>query len=352
MYEEIVFDRVEAALDLTKTLAQLEIGNGDILVLSRLLTVAETRTLAFPDAISYLRTLDNRFSVTFRDLREPKRDLFVASMDRTDSYDAIAQFVAPYLDSEPVPWENVRFTGHNSFHDMPKNVPARRLSVQQYMTPGHQNTLEDICKNVAEGLSKIVYCEVCDFPVVDLESKDLVSLHMMTGDLPEGELSLPLKLLAPRGCTVQMFKDLLKAHLHAIGQPVPTRELRLMHAEEGRMSKADLKAHTAILPARGTLDGIRGGYVDYTLLAEEMTEYEQRERQLEREDPKPGRRTMMYVSHYFLFTSQEVVTTYGFPFQIVIHEGETLGALKPRLYEYVKNKFTPEEFAKFQSSCS
>merc|ERR1711908_67171 len=54
------------------------------------------------------------------------------------------------------------------------------------------------------------------------------------------------------------------------------------------------------------------------------------------------------VSHYYLFTTQELVTTYGLPFIVILHRGETLGQFKARIYERLQNKYSPEEFAKFK----
>ena len=345
VHEEIVWEQVEIATAWGKKLSDMEIGNGDILVLSRQQAGEEgdavaqpaPSLVAYPTAKEYLFSLGNRLEVTFRWLNAPKSDVVVLALSKADLHDTVAQVVAEAVSTEdnPVHWSHLRFTGHNTFQDMPRHVPHRRIAYAHYQ-PSKQTTLVDMCRAYQE-LARQQYMEVLEFPLSEMEAKDLVTIHMMSGDLPAGELYLEVKLLVQKGANITVLSEDLKAKLLELGQPVITRQLRFFTSQSGMVHKAALNFHTMLHSVS-----------EYIIQAEEMSEYEVSERELDRLPANKHQRSMLNVCHFNLFSSQNLVHTYGQPFQIVLHKGETLGELKARLHNAVKNKFTEEQFAKFK----
>ncbi|XP_026415216.1 ubiquitin carboxyl-terminal hydrolase 12-like isoform X1 [Papaver somniferum] len=313
LYEEIKFEPTVMCehIDKKLTFRASQLEDGDIICFQKP-TSADSMTLCrYPDVPSFLEYVHNRQVVHFRSLEKPKEDDFCLELSKVLTYDDVTERVARHLGlDDPT---KIRLTPHNCYSQQPKPQAIKYQGVDHLSEMlVHYNQTSDI-----------LYYEVLDIPLPELQGlKTLkVAFHHATK-----EDTVVHSIRLPKQSTVGDVINDLKTKVELSH---PDAELRLLEVFYHKIYK--------IFPLSEKIENINDQY--WTLRAEEIPE---EEKNLGPQD------RLIHVYHFTKDASQTQmqVQNFGEPFFLIIHEGETLGAVKLRIQK--KLQIPDEEFAKWK----
>ncbi|KAI3924454.1 hypothetical protein MKW98_032655, partial [Papaver atlanticum] len=313
LYEEIKFEPTVMCehIDKKLTFRASQLEDGDIICFQKP-TSADSMTLCrYPDVPSFLEYVHNRQVVHFRSLEKPKEDDFCLELSKVLTYDDVTERVARHLGlDDPT---KIRLTPHNCYSQQPKPQAIKYQGVDHLSEMlVHYNQTSDI-----------LYYEVLDIPLPELQGlKTLkVAFHHATK-----EDTIVHSIRLPKQSTVGDVINDLKTKVELSH---PDAELRLLEVFYHKIYK--------IFPLSEKIENINDQY--WTLRAEEIPE---EEKNLGPQD------RLIHVYHFTKDASQTQmqVQNFGEPFFLIIHEGETLGAVKLRIQK--KLQIPDEEFAKWK----
>nr|GMD86161.1 ubiquitin carboxyl-terminal hydrolase 12-like [Ipomoea batatas] len=246
--------------------------------------------------------------VRFRSLEKPSEDEFTLEFLKEVNYDKVIQSVARYLGlDDPL---KIRLTSHNYFTQCPMLHPIKYRGVRHLL---------DMLIHHSQ-VSDILYYEVLDIQLPKLE--DLKTLKVAFCPAKIGVTIYTITLT--NQSTVLDVLDDLKSKVELSH---PDAELRLLEIFCHKIRKI-FPPHERI----GTIDHHR------TLRAEEIPE---EEKNLGPHDH------LIHVCHFMHTTQNEaLVTNFGEPFILVLHESEILAEIKARIQK--KLQVLDDEFLKWK----
>ncbi|RZC77834.1 hypothetical protein C5167_002235 [Papaver somniferum] len=307
LYEEIKFEPTVMCehIDKKLTFRASLLENGDIICFQKPASVDSITLCRYPDVPSFLEYVHNRQFVHFLSLEKPKEDDFCLELSKVLTYDDVTERVARHLGLEDP--TKIRLTPHNCCSQQPKPQAIKYQGVDQLSEMlVHYNQTSDI-----------LYYEVLDIPLPELQgSKTLkVAFHHATK-----EDTVVHSIRLPKQSTVGDVINDLKTKVELSH---PDAELRLLEVFYHKIYK--------IFPLSEMIENINDQY--WTLRAEEIPE----------EEMNLGPRDRLIHVYHYHFTKDasqsQMVQNFGEPFLFIIHERETLGAVKLRIQKKLQWKF-------------
>ncbi|KAI3863559.1 hypothetical protein MKW92_011884 [Papaver armeniacum] len=250
--------------------------------------------------------------VDIRSLEKPKEDGFTLELSMVSTYDDVTERVAHHLGlDDPT---KIRLTPHdyNYLQPMPQAIRYRGV-----------NHLSEMFTRCYRRTSNILYYEVLDIPLPELQclkSLKVVFCHATKDDKVVYSIRLPNQ---------STVGDLLNDLKTKVELSHPDAELRLLEVFMHRICKIFLLSEKI-----EKIDDQDRGHL--MLRAEEILEEEKNFGPQDR---------LLPVSHFWKEANSRR-TYFGQPFFLVIHEGETLDAVKLRIQK--KLQVPDEELAKWR----
>eukprot|EP01139_Manchomonas_bermudensis_P014887 Amastigsp_a509118_60.p2 type:complete len:538 gc:universal Amastigsp_a509118_60:1664-51(-) len=283
------------------------IGTGDIVVFQ---AAAIPEGVEYPTVESYLRWLESRLRVTFKDLKKPEEDGVTIDLVSGLDYDAVTAALGEKLGA---PGPNIRLTQMDVYTRKPRYYPLSRV----YPTYPATNRLYKIDEMLAtystyaQKMSDVLFYEVLDVSLADLESKTKVEFEYYSAS---GKSISKHSMLVDKNGTVADLMTTFKATLEGDEKP----NLRLIEisnhklskilgpAEPIRMITTYYSYRVEVIPADDivAVTPPEGGWPVGTT---------------------PPRAT--FINHY----ARNVYHTFGDPFVVFLRDGETLASLKTRI---------------------
>ncbi|KAI3938563.1 hypothetical protein MKW98_016068 [Papaver atlanticum] len=313
LYEEIRFDPTVMCELINKKLTFRGnlLEDGDIICFQKPASADSMTPYNYPDVPSFLNYVLNRQVVHFRSLEKPMEDDFCLELSKVSTYDDVTERVARHLGlDDPT---KIRLTAHHCFSQKPKPQAIKYQGIDHLseMLIHHNRT------------SDILYYEVLDIPLPELQ--DLKTLNVAFSHSTKID-TVVHSIRLPNQSTVGDLINVLKTKVELSH---PDAELRLLKIFCHKIYK--------IISLSEKIGNISDAY--WTLRAEEIPE--------EEKNMGPQDRLI----HVYHFTKGEPrtrapVENFGEPFLLVIHDGETLDAVK--LHIQKKLQVPDEEFAKWK----
>jgi len=284
----------------------LQLNNGDIIIVQPAVTGKMEAELMFPDAQAYMSYRYNQQFVTFRELSAPKIDVQTVEMMKAASYDQVAEALAKAIGLRNP--QLLRFTSHNLYTNGPRTMSFKFRGADTLM-------------QMLDNQTDILYYEVLDIPLPQLEQlKTLkVSFHA-----PNTKLVEEFQLRLPKNATVGDVLNELKSKL---GDKVKGRKIRLLELFYSQIYK--------VFDEDKDIADINDQY--WTLRAEEVPDED-----IDR--PNASLLRVYNVSKDVSNPSQ--YHAYDEPFLLSVSQTETLGQVKQRIKE--KLEVSDEDFAKWK----
>ncbi|KNC51539.1 nc protein [Thecamonas trahens ATCC 50062] len=216
VYEEIktadpiMIDEVNLSHDLNAA----ELGNGDILCFQKAPGGEETGgDVAHPTVPDYFTYIVNRLLIKFVPLEKAAakdKSAVTTTLDLTqeDSYSMVVEALGAATGYSA---DHIRLTGFNAYTKGPKRQPLRRTPVS-----GTELTLFRMLYTHYKPLADTLYYEVLDRPLVEIETKRKLSLHLhsLTGER-ESTLDLYVEHAATVADVLNELRDTLAARADA-----------------------------------------------------------------------------------------------------------------------------------------
>uniref|UniRef100_A0A0V0IYF8 ubiquitinyl hydrolase 1 n=1 Tax=Solanum chacoense TaxID=4108 RepID=A0A0V0IYF8_SOLCH len=313
LFEEIKFEPnvMCEPIDCNLTFCSSQLEDGDIICFQKPVQSQTSEQYRFPDVPSFLEYVHNRQVVHFRSLDKPKEEDFSLELSKLNNYDEVVESLARHLRLDDP--SKIRLTSHNCYSQQPKPQPIKYRGVDRLTEMlVHYNQTSDI-----------LYYEVLDIPLPELQC--LKTLKVAFYNAAKYEVTIHTIRL-PKQSTVYDVLNHLKTKVELSR---PDAELRLLEVFYHKIYK--------IFPPTERIENINDQY--WTLRAEEIPEEEKNLGPLDR---------LIHVYHFTKDTTQnqaQHVQNFGEPFFLVIHEGETLAEVKPRIQR--KLQVPDEEFSKW-----
>ncbi|KAI3906979.1 hypothetical protein MKW92_023595 [Papaver armeniacum] len=311
LYEEIRFVPTVMCdlIDKKLTFLRNQLEDGDIICFQKPALADSMKPYNYPDVSSFLNYVLNRQVVHFCSLEKPMEDDFCLELSKVSTYDDVTERVARHLGlDDPT---KIRLTAHNCFSQKPKpqSIKYQGIDHLSEMLIHHNRT------------SDILYYEVLDIPLPELQ--DLKTLNVAFSHSTKID-TVVHSIRLRKQSTVGDLIDVLKTKVELSH---PNAELRLLKLFYHKIYK--------IIPLSEEIGNISDAQ---TLRAEEIPE--------EEKNMGPQDRLI----HVYHFTNvaphTRPVENFGEPFLLVIHDGETLDAVKLRIQK--KLQVPDEEFAKWK----
>mmetsp|Transcript_46802 Transcript_46802/g.117943 ORF Transcript_46802/g.117943 Transcript_46802/m.117943 type:complete len:1105 (-) Transcript_46802:40-3354(-) len=305
IYEEIKPEMVDK-VDVSQTLENAELGNGDVLVLQRALSDEDKASVLNPNAQRYYAWLRDRVQVRMRDFDAPDKDAFGLDLTKSMLYPQVAQAVAARLSWDP---ECLQFTSYSEANRGPYLKPVSRAA---------RLTLQEMLQHYLPTSSNILYYKKLDMPLAELEN--MVTLKIQWQNAAAQPVGAPHVLVVKKSCTIADVLLELSSRVEMTG----TGRIRLMEVFRHKiLSVPDLAAAVTLLT--------HNQYA--TLVAEEIAREEL--------DVAPETGKVLPVAHTNRNTS--MVSLFGNPFMMLVRSNDTVATLRPRLQ--AKLGVPAEEFA-------
>ncbi|KAI4364030.1 hypothetical protein MLD38_020174 [Melastoma candidum] len=309
LYEEIKYVPTVMCehLDKRVTFQMSQIEDGDIICYQKAQIDSEEE-LPYPDVPSFLEYEHNRQRVHFRSLEKPKEDDFVLELSKQHNYDEVVERVARQVGLDDP--SKVRLTTHNCYSQQPKPQPVRYRGAER------------LSEMLIHCRCKILYYEVLDIPLPELEG---LKIFKVAYHHPMKDEFLIYFIRLPKQSTVG---DLIGELKRKVELSHPDAELRLLEVFRHKICK--------VYKPTEKIESINDEY--WTLRAEEIPE----------EEKNLGPHDRVIHVHHFMRESQNKmqVQSFGDPFFMVIHEGETLAEAKVHIQK--KFQVPDEAFSKWR----
>ncbi|CAJ0637306.1 11152_t:CDS:10, partial [Entrophospora sp. SA101] len=281
VYEEIKPNMIEE-MKPKSTFQQSEIQDGDI--------------------ICYQRTLTEREYGIIKGILHKNRDPkeFELVLNKKMTYDAVAEEVGTYLNTEPL---KLRFT---SATGAPKNIIKRTTT--QSLTDMIQTTYSN------NGTPPLLYYEMLDVSIIELETKKFLKVNWLGTKVKDEEL-IDIRLVK-----TAVTKEVMETILEKVTLSEPEAKIRMYEVTNHKIHKE--------YQGNEPIDRIQ----DYVVLYAE--EIPKEELEMSSDDK------IVQVYHF----SKEPLHSHGIPFKFVIKAGEVFTDTKTRLQQRLG--MNEKEFAK------
>jgi len=289
----------------TDTFEKAELSNGDIVIFHKTLseTEASAAQMKFPRAPEYFRYMVNRTTVRFRELAAPREDKHVLQLAKDNSYDEVVTALGNILNIDPF---KIRLTQHSSMYNSPRSYPIKHSE--------RQNLLQMLSYLQPRACSDILYYELLDRPIQELENNKLLKISWFT---PKVIHQGTHQVLVPKTARFSDVIAKLKEQL-----PEEPGDIRIMEVHYNKINR-NLSPDEPV-----------SGHTEYSSLRAELIA----------EDEQVKGANRIQVVHFY--HDPPMTHFFGDPFYFVIHKGEKLGEVKKRIQQ--KLDITDEEFAKWK----
>ena len=157
IYEEVKPNRIDKINNNNDTIDELELGNGDILVI-------QTNKNEKWNVVNYYDFIYNRVQLDIRMLQSPKESIAMIDVSKKIIYNQLAEKIGEKLKIEP---QYIRVTLHNNQYNQPKAHPIKY---------SEQITLNELLGDVTRNTIEIIYVEIIDIPLKEFEQKRLIKI--------------------------------------------------------------------------------------------------------------------------------------------------------------------------------
>ncbi|XP_026398326.1 ubiquitin carboxyl-terminal hydrolase 13-like [Papaver somniferum] len=307
LYKELSFAPTAKCKQLDKnlTFSASRLMDGDIICFQKPASADSLTQCRCPDVTSFLEDVSNRRNVHFRSLEKPMEDDFCLELSKVLKYDDITDRVALHLClDDPT---KIRLFRHNHYYQ-------RKQEAIRYQGFDH---LSEVLIQFGR-TTDIMYYEVLDIPLPELE--ELITLNVAFLLSTKNETVVHSIRLPKQSTVGDLINDLKKK----VELSRPDVELRLLVVTYHKIGK--------ILPLSEKIENIDQYW---KLRAEEI---------LEEEKNLGPKDLLIHVYHFTKGVYHEQF--FGEPFFLVIHEGETLHAVKLRIQK--KLQVPDEQFSKWK----
>lgn len=328
LYEEVTPTRIDEIMPHT-SLNDQRLENGDIIIFSREVYISDKSRL--PTPVDFYHYDLNKLEITFKDLltynkpSEDKDKLKEVSLElsKNMSVEQVASALADKLNWKPT---HIRITLQNQHNDAPRGVPLKR---------NEDRKLSDLL-----GLTRVLYYELLDISVAEMESKKVLSIHWHSLNL---QYMTTYKVLVPKDGKIgdiltQLYQqvELTNSNTNQNSEttqgtdhPVGSGKIRLMEVWQSKIFKIFYNQNDPI----STIVEHRSSEV-VRLRAEEVPH--------EQTNLSDGEH-LVSVTHFFKESYTNTIRTYGVPFLIKVSKGEILSETKQKIQKILK--VSPEEFS-------
>ncbi|OQR76440.1 ubiquitin carboxyl-terminal hydrolase 7-like, partial [Tropilaelaps mercedesae] len=319
VFEEVKPTLLEAITELDDPLDKLldELMDGDIICFQKYLPQSEAARLELPNVREYFRYLQNRVEVLFCDKCDPNDPGFVLELSLKMNYEEIAAAVARHLDTHP---KLLQFFKTQSYREGPGN-PLRF---------SFDGTLKDMLAFFKGKHQRKMHYQRLSIPIDELESKRQFKVLWVGYKLKEER---ELTLYPNKNGTVG---DLLHEARNAL-QPT---DLDTEHGT-GKLRLLEIVSYkiVAIQPETTSLETLNVSNKTYRV--EEIPKEQSDEAGT---GPDSEHSMLIACCHY----QKEIFTTFGTPFLLKIHHGESFETVRDRIQNRLD---VPEkEFEKWRLS--
>lgn len=312
LYEEIKPGMVEQ-LKPRATFVQSEIQDGDVVCFQIELSEKDASDYEmqslYSNPIQFYDFLQNQVKLLLKPRFEdvPYKTEFELTLSKKMTYDMLASKVGERLQQDPL---KLRFTAANGPNGTPKTVLKRTAN---------QTVNEIIQTSYMQGQASLLYYEMLDMSIVELETKRAVKI-VWTG-AHNHEDPTPHPFLLPKTATVHELAEQLARQVQLT--PDGTHRIRIFEAINQGKQQREFHATEMV-----------GNIPESTeLFAEEVWPDEL---SLSEDDK------LVSVCHFY----KDVLRTHGVPFKFVVKKGERFAATRARLQQRLN---VPEkDFAKYR----
>ncbi|KAI8985250.1 hypothetical protein BDB01DRAFT_721890 [Pilobolus umbonatus] len=216
------------------TFLKSHIQHGDILCFQAIYSTRETEDMIKKGMITtvpdYYAHLDNQMYVVFKPLKEKKEEIRLM-LDKTYSYEIVAKRLAQELKVEAT---KIRFISSHPINQLPRDIIHYRSNIRlNEMIPSSLKSIDYTqTLNFDHAHLPILYYEILDVNLVDLESKRSIDVHVIGSNLRK---ETKMTALVSRVGTVSQLIDQI---IHKGKMEVKNPEkIRLYEVVEGRVTK-------------------------------------------------------------------------------------------------------------------
>ncbi|KAF7729663.1 hypothetical protein EC973_004036 [Apophysomyces ossiformis] len=283
-----------------QTFSVAEIQNGDIICFQVAVDEKEAKKMVeqgrHATVRAYFGAIQNRVIILFKPKVDKRGQEVKLQLNRRSTYYQVARELGKALGAEPT---KIRFTTANSVTNKPKEVLPYSASLDlEQMAPMMPTSTE-----YAQALSldsvrvPVVYYEILDYSIMDLETKRFMKIHVLGDTLRE---EATLTVLVPKTGFVRDLAEEIQTK-----NKLDPQQLRLYEVSEGKI----VKEFSLDQPIDNVGDKLS------VLYAEDETEMDMDNDRL------------IQVVHYH----KDAKRYHGVPFRFVAKKGETFADTKKRL---------------------
>lgn len=359
LYEEIQPLSI-SEIEMDTSLETAEIQNGDIVCYqfanddgeddadSSDSTAEDGSQEKYPDVPLYFQYLLDRVEVVFNRYRFPEEEAFSLSLLNSNSYDDIVGAVAAHLGFAGDRKMLLRLYQHSPLTNQPKKSPLRHAKY----SGNDRVTLDELLTEYLER-ANVLYYEVLDHPITEIEAKKQVAVYFSVYDAPPAAF---VDAASPRTARRVEFlvlpdttvRDLLVQLRQACEVPSET-VLRVCEASHGgTMLQCVLQEDTPLEKfwlSTSSSNGNSYASSEVTLFVEQVPKEEQEEREIvatttsadanvvETEDEDEENEVVrMGVVHFsFQANTHVYIHTHGVPLVVQFRLRETVRQVKERI---------------------
>lgn len=309
LFEEIKPGMIEQ-MKLKATFQQSEIQDGDVICFQTEISEKEAHDYEaqslYSNPIQFYDFLQNQIKVLFK----PRFDdvdykgEYEVTLSKKMTYDMMALKFGERLKHDPL---KLRFTTANGPNGTPKTILKRTAN---------QTVNEIVSPSYIQGQASLLYYEILDVSIVELETKRGLKIWWMGAHNKEEAAQ---SFLLPKTCNINDVADNLAKNITLEG----SKKIRIFEVINNGRQQREIYGTELI-----------GNISEHTdLFGEEVSQEELQAR----EDDK--------IIHVFHF-SKDAHRTHGVPFRFVVKPGEPFSQTKNRIQERLS--VSDKDFAKFK----
>lgn len=318
MFDLVRTSRVDI-LPLHKTVEDLKLRTGDVIAIQAVPSDAEAEGMRYPCIEGWFEYLDDRTTVSFRELSHTDTETARVQMLKKNTYSEVTAALAKALSnggsSSSVDGKNIRLTGCKDYGNGPRKMP---------FTLSENVTLKTMLEHTVQGgqirLSGVLYYEVLQRTLAEVENERVVDVVWMPMDM-HGAEKITLRV-ARAGKIASILEQVAAAHP---SQPGGAGKYRLLEVYRGKV----YKEYSADAPLSGIPE-----------TRSQNTVYRVEEKTL-REDKMGENDVRIQVVH---LANESSETFFGSPFYLVVGKEAKLGAVKEEVQKRLGA--SDEDFAK------
>ncbi|KAL0485464.1 ubiquitin carboxyl-terminal hydrolase [Acrasis kona] len=314
IYEEIKPTIIESK-SLQTSLKSSDVGHGDVYIFQK--KISNPQDYKYPTVKDYFDYLSQRATIKLYEFNDPKGDSIQCielELLKNQKYQQIVEQIATVLN---VDWKLLRLTGHGTTENQPREVAFKSTETK---------SLKDLLSTPYGQISTILYYQVLDVPLVEIENKKELVVHVYGSDV---QLIRECKLLMDKKSTIGDLKKNVIEKMQSEHSIALSNDLRVM----------EVSNHRIYLVYDDAFNVNKIQDATYEIRVEEIPKDE-----LLAAHQKHKR---IMVAHFC--KERDGVRLFGNPFFIYVNGSETVRNVK----DFIQSKLNvkDEEFKRFKLAC-